>query len=160
LVIDTWKLTVSRLSYEHVYLNAGPHTIRLEFFGRWTWGGAKLKAGIVNSSTLVDPAAREMASRADAVMIAVGFDQYSESEGGDRTFMLPPGQDELIRALSEVNKNVIVVITSGGGVDMNRWLDRVPAVMQAWFPGQEGGTALAQLLFGDYGSLWPSSHQH
>jgi len=41
-------------------------------------------------------------------------------------------------------------VTSGGGVDMTAWVDRVPAIFQTWFPGQEGGKALAQLLFGDY----------
>jgi beta-glucosidase len=63
---------------------------------------------------------------------------------------LPPAQDELIQQLAAANKNVIVVITSGGGVDMQPWLDRVPALFEAWYPGQEGGTALAQLLFGDH----------
>jgi beta-glucosidase len=53
----------------------------------------------------------------------------SESEGSDRTFPLPPGQDALIQATLASNKNVVVVITSGGGIDMNAWLDRVPAVL-------------------------------
>jgi len=43
-----------------------------------------------------------------------------------------------------------VVVTAGGNVDMTRWVDRVPALVHAWYPGQEGGTALAQLLFGDF----------
>jgi beta-glucosidase len=49
-----------------------------------------------------------------------------------------------------VNQNTIVVITSGGSVDMRQWIDRVPGVIEAWYPGQEGGTALAQILFGEY----------
>jgi beta-glucosidase len=48
-----------------------------------------------------------------------------------------------------VNKNTVVVLTSGGSADMNGWLDSVPALIQAWYPGQEGGTALAQILFGE-----------
>jgi beta-glucosidase len=51
--------------------------------------------------------------------------------------------------MTAANKNTIVVKTSGGSVDMNAWLDRVPALVQAWYPGQEGGTALAEILFGD-----------
>ena len=51
--------------------------------------------------------------------------------------------------MAAANKNTIVVMTSGGSVDMNAWLDRVPALVQAWYPGQEGGTALAEILFGD-----------
>jgi beta-glucosidase len=51
--------------------------------------------------------------------------------------------------MAVANKNTIVVITSGGNVDMNSWVDRVPALIEAWYPGQEGGTALAEVLFGD-----------
>jgi beta-glucosidase len=91
-----------------------------------------------------------MASKADAVLVAVGFDPSSESEGSDRTFRLPPAQDELISEIAAVNKNTIVTVTSGGAVDMNSWIDRVPALLQTWYAGQEAGTALAQLLFGDY----------
>jgi beta-glucosidase len=49
-----------------------------------------------------------------------------------------------------VNKNTIVVLTAGGNVDMTRWVDKVPVVLDAWYPGQEGGRALAEILFGDY----------
>lgn len=93
--------------------------------------------------------AKEFAARADAVILCVGFDASTESEGADRTFHLPAGQDELIREISSVNKNVIVVITAGGGVDMTGWIDAVPAILHAWYPGQEGGSALARILFGE-----------
>ncbi len=93
--------------------------------------------------------AKEIAARADAVILCVGFDASTESEGADRTFHLPDGQDELIREISRINKNVIVVITAGGGVDMTGWIDAVPAILHAWYPGQEGGSALARILFGE-----------
>ena len=63
---------------------------------------------------------------------------------------MPAGQDELINQVVSANKNTIIVVTAGGNVDMTRWVDRVPALVHAWYPGQEGGTALAQLLFGDF----------
>ena len=88
--------------------------------------------------------------KSDAVILCVGFDPSTESEGGDRTFRLPAGQDSLIQQVSALNKNVIVVLTAGGNVDMTRWIDRVPALVHTWYPGQEGGRALAQILFGDY----------
>jgi beta-glucosidase len=50
-----------------------------------------------------------------------------------------------------VNKNVIVVLTAGGSTDTTQWLDDVPGFVHVWYPGQEGGTALAQILFGEYG---------
>src|SRR4029077_2615063 len=73
----------------------------------------------------------------------------TESESADRSFELPPGQDELIREMLAANKRVVVVLTSGGGVDMSRWVDQVPAIVEGWYPGQEGGIALAEVLFGD-----------
>ena len=101
------------------------------------------------ADTLVDPAAKEIARRADAVVVAAGFDPMTESEGYDRTFQLPLGQDELIAAVRAANPRVIVAVTSGGAVDMTSFVDRVPAILQSWYPGQEGGTALAEVLFGD-----------
>jgi beta-glucosidase len=82
--------------------------------------------------------------------LAVGFDADTEGESGDREFRLPPGQDELIKQIAAVNKKTAVVVTSGGGVDMSGWVDTVPAILEAWYPGQEGGTSVAQLLLGEF----------
>jgi beta-glucosidase len=79
----------------------------------------------------------------------VGYDQDVETEGADREFQLPPGQEELIMKIAAVNPNTIVTVTSGGSVDASRWIDRVGALLENWYPGQEGGTALAEVLFGD-----------
>jgi beta-glucosidase len=121
----------------------------LEQHGRSGWLGAKLRLGVVRRGAAVDAEAKRMAAHADAVVVAAGFDPTVESEGADRTFALPPGQDELIQEMAGANKNTIVVINSGGGVDMTAWLEQVPVLLQAWYPGQEGGTALAEILFGD-----------
>jgi beta-glucosidase len=105
--------------------------------------------GIVRPETLVSAEAKSLAARVDAVILAPGFDTASEGESADRTFRLPPGQDELINQIVALNKKTVVVLTSGGGVDMSAWIDRVPALLEAWYPGQEGGAAVAQLLFGE-----------
>jgi beta-glucosidase len=94
--------------------------------------------------------ATEAASKADAVILCVGFSPSLEGEASDRSFRLPGDQEELVRQISAVNKNVIVVLTAGGNVDMTKWIDRVPGLVHAWYPGEQGGLALAQLLFGDY----------
>ena len=73
----------------------------------------------------------------------------TESEGGDRTFDLPFGQDALIAAMTGANPKTIVAVTSGGAVDASRWIDRTPALIEAWYGGQAGGQALAEVLFGD-----------
>jgi beta-glucosidase len=93
--------------------------------------------------------AKRMAGKADVVVVAAGFAPETESEGADRTYALPVGQDDLISAMAAANKNTVVVVTSGGGYDTSEWIDRVPALLQAWYPGQEGGTAFAEILLGD-----------
>lgn len=149
-VIDNWNHAYARVGQVHMNLSSGAHKIRFEYFSNGNWSGPNVKLGIIRPETAVTAAAKTIASHADAVVVAVGFDPSSESEDSDRTFQLPPAQDELIQQLSAVNKNIVVVVTSGGAVDMTPWLDSVPALFEAWYPGQEGGTALAQLLFGEY----------
>jgi beta-glucosidase len=85
-----------------------------------------------------------MAKKADIVIIAVGYNAEIETEGLDREFKLPPGQDELIEKIAAVNPNAIVTVTAGGSVDTSRWLENVVALLHDWYPGQEGGTALAE----------------
>jgi beta-glucosidase len=110
---------------------------------------ARVGLGVRRADAFVDPAVKDLAARADVVVVAAGFDPMTESEGYDRTFQLPAGQDELIAAVRAANKHVIVAITSGGGVDMTRFIDHVPVVIETWYAGQEGGTALAEALLGD-----------
>ena len=149
LVFDNWTSSRAIVNHTKLSLEAKPHKVVLEHRGRSGWLGARLILGIVRSDGLVDPVAKSLAAKADAVVLAVGFDAETETEGGDRTFRLPPGQEQLIQEITAANKNTIVVVTAGGAVDMRSWLDRVPAVLQAWYPGQEGGTALAELLLGE-----------
>jgi beta-glucosidase len=149
LVLDNWKAWYAFVSEVPINLEAGPHQVELDYHAKSGWGKTTANLAIVRPETLVSAEAKSLASRADAVLLAVGFDTSSEGESEDRTFRLPWGQDVLVNQIAAVNKNTIVVMTSGGGVDMTAWIGRVPALLQAWYPGQEGGTALAQLLFGE-----------
>ena len=93
----------------------------------------------------------EKAKQADVVIFFGGLNKaaYQDSEGHDRQqYDLPYGQDELIKALVEVNPRLVYVNISGNCVAMP-WLDRVPAVVQGWFVGSEAGNAIASVLFGD-----------
>jgi beta-glucosidase len=94
--------------------------------------------------------AKAAAAKADVVILCVGFDASTEGEGFDRSFDLPTGQEALIRTSETANKKTIVVLTAGGAVDPGNWVDQTPALIHTWYPGQEGGTALAQILFGQY----------
>jgi beta-glucosidase len=150
VVFDNWKDWYAFVGQVSMTFAPGPHQVELDYCAHGGWGKTAATLGIVRPETLVSAEAKVSASRADAVVLAVGFDTSSEGESGDRTFRLLPGQDDLINQITAVNKNTVVVMTSGGGVDMTAWVDRVPALVQAWYPGQEGGTALAQLLFGEF----------
>ena len=149
IAIDDWQPHSQTLDTAARHLEAGQaYKIRLEYFE--SVGSAIVGFGVTRAEAFVGRETKPLAAKADAVIICVGFDPKTEGEGFDRSFQLPGGQDELIRQISSVNKNVIVVLTAGGNVDMTRWIENVPAVLHAWYPGQEGGTALAQILFGDY----------
>jgi beta-glucosidase len=93
-------------------------------------------------------AERALAAQDDVAVVCVGFDPKTESEGFDRTFGLPPGQNELIEAVARANPRTIVVLNSGGAVDMTGWIDQIGALLEAWYPGQEGGQAIAEILLG------------
>jgi beta-glucosidase len=92
----------------------------------------------------------QAASKADAAIIFVGRSPKIESEDFDmKTLDLPAGQDDLIAAVAKANKHTIVVLNAGGPVIMTKWLAQVPALVEMWYGGQEGGNAIADVLFGD-----------
>jgi beta-glucosidase len=92
------------------------------------------------------------AAKAADVVVYIGglnHDKGFDCEGQDRVDLkLPYGQDELIQKIVAANPKTIVVM-EGTMVEMDSWLDKVPALLQAWYPGMEGGNALARVLFGD-----------
>lgn len=90
------------------------------------------------------------ARQADAVLFVGGLNKsdYQDCEGADRReYGLPYGQDAVIEALAAANPRMAVVLVSGNAVAMP-WIDRVPAVLEAWFSGSEAGNALADVVFG------------
>ncbi len=104
----------------------------------------------------------ELARRADAVVLVAGLNADWETEGTDRVSLSLPGdQDELISAVTAANPNTVVVINAGSPVAMP-WLDGAGAVLQAWYPGQEGGDSLADVLTGNSepGGRLPTTFAH
>jgi beta-glucosidase len=89
-----------------------------------------------------------LAAESDAAVVVVGTDEDWEKEGADRPDMrLPGSQAELVHRVAEANPLTVVVVNAGSPVEMD-WADRVPAVLQSWFGGEEGGAALAEVIFG------------
>ncbi len=104
-------------------------------------------------TTLLDykaltPEDEKLIAKASLVVVSVGFNKTTEKENSDRTYSLPEGQDALIARVAALNARVLVVINSGGEVDINPWKDKVGAIIMAWYGGQEGGRALADIISG------------
>jgi beta-glucosidase len=111
------------------------------------------RATLVTAGPLPDPDAAlaeavRAARDADVAVVCVGTTEDGESEGHDRTGLALPGrQDELVRAVTAVNPRTVVVLNAGGPVE-TPWREEAGAVLLIWFPGQEGGAGLADMLFG------------
>jgi beta-glucosidase len=112
--------------------------------------GLRFGMGLAYEADLVSEEAKKFAAAADIVVVAAGFNRDTEGEGQDRTFELPWGQNALIEAVAAANPRTIVTLTGGGGMDVQPWLTKVPALLLAWYPGQEGGSAVAEVLFGKH----------
>jgi beta-glucosidase len=111
-------------------------------------------------ATLAD-SALAVARRADAVILVLGLSNRLEGEemrvqvdgfaGGDRTSLdLPAAQERLLEAVASVGKPTILVLLNGSALAVRWAREHIPAIVEAWYPGQAGGTALADVLFGDY----------
>jgi beta-glucosidase len=142
LIIDDWSDHSPRTATAVRRLDAGKiYEIRIDYHNDY---GAAL-AQFTWASLSVPEAVRHY----DIAIVGAGFDDGTEGEGADRTFALPDRQDLLIRNVAEKNPRTAVILFCGGNVDMNYWLDQVPVLLHAWYPGQEGGRALAQVLDGE-----------
>lgn len=91
------------------------------------------------------PAAAALAHSADVAIVMVG-DQ--DREGRDQSLSLPNNQDQLVKAVAAANPRTVVVLKTGSGVLMP-WAEQVPAIVEAWYPGEEDGNAVAAALFGE-----------
>ncbi len=93
--------------------------------------------------------AADLAAKSDVAIVFAGIDASIEGEGHDHDIELPGRQNELIKTVVAANPKTIVVLIGGTPFMLNQWLDKVPVLVEAWYPGEEMGTALAEILFGD-----------
>jgi beta-glucosidase len=139
-----------------VHLVAGErHDLKVDYAADWTAIGKAIdlggdvKLGWIPPAGAVEPAIRDAAALAAASDVAVVVARdYSSEERDHPGLSLPGEQDDLVRAVGAANPRTVVVLTTGGPTAMP-WLDAVPSVVQAWYPGQEQGNVIARVLFGD-----------
>jgi beta-glucosidase len=146
-IINLWSNHRAQLREKTVNLTPGAHDVRVEYYQ--SGKDASLRFGWGVEPPLLDDDAKKQLASADAVVLCAGFSPETEGEGSDRTFALPYPQAELIQAVAAINPHTTLVLNAGGNVESNSFRDKVPAIVQAWYPGQAGGTALAEILFGD-----------
>jgi beta-glucosidase len=120
--------------------------------------GYKIERGATADAAMIQEAV-QAASKADVAIVVGGWthgydynvwkDNAYDAEDADKPDMsMPFGQDELIRAVLKANPKTVVVLIGGGAIDMTQWVNDSPAILQAWYPGMEGGNALAEIIFG------------
>jgi beta-glucosidase len=165
-IIDNWETHSAELKYETVDLSKGSHSIKVEYFQGM--GGYVISLGWIpmpNSMTELEnnifSKALELARKADVIVYAGGISPNMEGEemgvdiagfkGGDRLSLdLPAIQERFLKALKATGKPVVFVVMNGSALSIN-WEDaNIPAILEAWYPGEEGGNAVADILFGDY----------
>ncbi|KIC96436.1 glycoside hydrolase family 3 C-terminal domain-containing protein [Flavihumibacter solisilvae] len=151
LVVDNWqKQTYRTLFATHNFEKGKSYDIKVEFFE--PVGNARIRlvwdAGVKKDKKARIAAAVAAAKKSDVAIIAAGI---HEGEFQDRAMLSLPGyQEELIRAVAATGKPVVVVLIGGSAITMSNWLDSVASVVHAWYPGEEGGHAVAEVLFGDF----------
>lgn len=148
LIVDEWSdhAALSR-EYKCELIAGCSYNVKIEYYQKdgdavalFGWG--KTKTGLVDTAVL------DEAANADAVIACIGLGAKYEGEDLDHGFDLPDKQDDLVKEMASVNDNTIVVVHSGSNVNMQEWVNKVPAVLQGWYPGQAGGQAIAEILLG------------
>ncbi len=158
LLIDEWAPHGERALTTLVHLQAGhAYPVSLEYF-HTSWESAVRLLWLPPN---LQQEAVDVARKSDVIIAVVGITAQLEGEesensdpgffGGDRTdITLPTPQQQLLEALAATGKPLIVVLTSGSALAVNWADDHAAAILEAWYPGEEGGTAVADVLSGDY----------
>lgn len=151
LVLDNWQKRGVDLKTVAVDLEKDKiYHLKVEFYE--TSGNVKIQLvwnlGVEDNWQKEIQEAVETAKNSEAVIVVVGIE---EGEFRDRALLSLPGhQEELISRIAATGKQVVVVLVGGSAVTMENWIDEVPAILEVWYPGEQGGYAIADVLFGDY----------
>ncbi|HTW95240.1 MAG TPA: glycoside hydrolase family 3 C-terminal domain-containing protein, partial [Tepidisphaeraceae bacterium] len=149
--IDDWSNHTPRTRSTQIQLQANQvYTLVVEYFNHGNTASIQFGWGPPRDPFPLQQ--RQEAASADVVIVCVGT---HDTEGADHPYALPDDEDHFIATAAALNPHCIVILNSGGNVAMNDWIDRVPALIDAWYSGQSGGRALAEILLG---LVNPSGH--
>ena len=156
LLIDAWNGHSVAIDSVSIELEAGKeYQLQAEYYDNRDYAIAKLQwkvpqAGKATRLDLYGEAGKAV-SECETVVAVMGINKSIEREGQDRyDIQLPADQREFLQEIYKVNPNIIVVLVAGSSLAVN-WMDEhIPAIVNAWYPGEQGGTAVADVLFGDY----------
>lgn len=156
LLIDSWRGHAVRTDSAKVYLEAGrDYNLRAEYWDNRDYAIARLqwKVPSAPAATRMEMfgEAGDVARKSDVVVAVMGINKSIEREGQDRyDIQLPEDQREFLQELYKVNPNIVLVLVAGSNLALN-WEDaNLPAIIDAWYGGESGGKAVAEVLFGDY----------
>lgn len=148
LLQSPWGNKTMDLVSAELWLEAGStHQLRIEYEHRSAASAIRFAWG--SAPPVLSDAGAARIRAADVVVLCAGLDASLEHEGTDHNYELPLQQRNLIDVVARLNPRTIVVLNSGGSVATSDWLENVPGLLQAWYPGQEGGRAVAEILLGD-----------
>jgi beta-glucosidase len=162
LVVDNWRDGSAKTITRPFEMEAGhAYKLRVEYYDRYADATAKLVWGPPHLAESMRDEALRAARESDVIVLALGLSPSIEGEemdvklegfsGGDRTSLdLPRPQAELLEAIAATGKPVVLVLLNGGALSVNWAQANVSAIVEAWYPGEEGGAAVADVLFGDY----------
>ncbi|MEM9649066.1 MAG: glycoside hydrolase family 3 C-terminal domain-containing protein, partial [Bacteroidota bacterium] len=151
LFIDNWrKQTVQQLTKPYHFKKNEVYDIKVEFYESAgnVWFKLLWDAGVEDGWKKDIKEAVRSVKKSDAAVVVVGID---EGEFQDRANLSLPGhQEEMLREIAATEKPIAVVLVGGSAITMTNWIKKIPAILDVWYPGDEGGHAVADVLFGDY----------
>ena len=156
LLIDSWSDRTITMDTINMHLEVGKeYNLKAEYFDNRDYAIARLQWRVpsIAQKERIDMygEAGKAVRSCEKVIAVLGINKTIEREGQDRyDIHLPADQMEFIKEIYKVNPNTIVVLVAGSSLAIN-WMDEnIPAIVNAWYPGEQGGTAVAEVLFGDY----------
>lgn len=147
LIVDLWGDHGAIAQSAMIPLEVGKeYAVKLEYYE--ASGDASISLAWYEPQDENFDDAVKLAAGSDVAVVCIGFNRQTEAEGADRPFELPEIQDSLIQIVARANPNTVVILNAGGNVYMEKWLPKVKGLIHAFYPGQDGGQALAEILLG------------